>query len=180
MLQITHEDSVWIRKYIPTHVTYVNTHTHTYTPCVRTRKHVHTHMYYLCTYTWTNTHTEGKPLSIYVNICTHTCKLRACMCKSARPHVKFPSTTRPPPIAYCRHPSPLKKAQPTLIYHPMQATPILFAFAKGKGSTGGFGQAHTLIKSGYKHVNIYTHTHKLFVHTCTHIHTHVNSVCIYI
>ena len=91
-----------------THVIYVNTYTHTYAPCVRIRKHVHTHIYYLCTYTWTHTHTHGKPLSIYVNIYTHTCRLCAPMCKSARPRVKFPSTPRPPPIAYCCRPSPWK------------------------------------------------------------------------
>jgi len=85
-----------------THVIYVNTYTHTYTPCVRIRKHVHTHIYYLCTYTWTHTHTHGKPLSIYVNVYTHTYKLRAPMCKSARLRLNFPSTPRPPHIAYAR------------------------------------------------------------------------------
>jgi len=154
---------------------YVNTDTHTCNIC----KYVYTHMHYLCTHTRTHTHTHGKPLSLYVNIYIHTCKFRAHMCKSVRPHVKLPSTPRPPPIAYCCHPSPWKqkKAQPTLRYHPTQATPTLFAFRRGKGSTEVVGPAHTHVNSVYKHANIYTHTHKLSVHICKHIHTHVNSVC---
>jgi len=117
------------------HVIYLNTYTRTYTPCVLIRKHVHTHMYYLCTYTWIHTHTHSKPLSIYVNIYTHICKLRATLCKLARPRIKFPSTPRPPPIAYCCHPSRLKS--PANTQSPSNSgNSYSLRFLKRKGSWG--------------------------------------------